>query len=131
MPHVVSKLAAGVDYVLYEKTGSGKLVAIGAVSIDGGASVANKKTLYTPDGVVTPISDQDAEMLALDPVFQEHLANGSVKLLRTKPGDPDKAAADLDKDQSAPVTPGDYDQPLAYADQWQKIRAPKTGKVGK
>lgn len=131
MNYVVSKQAAGVDYVLYEKSGSGKLVAKGVVSIDGGAGVANKKTLYTPDGILTPISDQDVEMLNLNPVFKAHLENGSVKLLRKNPGDPDKAAADLDKDPSAPITPEDYDKPLAYADQWQKIKAPKTGKVGK
>lgn len=108
MHYVLSTLAGGVDYTRYKKTKSGKHVAEETVSINGGGGVADKKTLITPLGVVTPVTDKQAALLKTIPLFKEHLEAGHVKILDTDPRDPDTPAGDMPEDASRQVTPLDY-----------------------
>ena len=121
MKYVVSKLAASMEYTLYEKVEGGKQTAVGSISVQGGAGVANKRTLVTPQGVVTSISEKQAEQLAANPVFKIHAENGMIAILDKDPVDADKAAKGLDPDASAQLTPEDY--------QKKGKKAPKTGKA--
>ena len=108
MPYVLSRLAAGVDYELYDlKTPNGIPRLLETVTVKGGADVADKKTLVTPRGVATEITKKQAELLKKNPVFEIHLDKGVVEILDKLP-DLEKEAANLDPDPSAPVTPGDY-----------------------
>lgn len=108
MPYVISRLAAGVDYELYDlKTPNGLPRLIETVTVKGGSDVADKKTLVTPLGVVTEITKKQAELLKKNPVFEIHQSNGVVEILDKLP-DVEKEAANLDKDDSAPVTPENY-----------------------
>ena len=120
MKYVVSRLSAGVEYTLYEEIAGGKQVATGSIFVMGGAKVANKKTLVTPQGVVTPVSDAQAEQLKRHPLFKIHEANGNVKILEKDPVDADNAATDLDGDKGAQLTPEDYKK--------TGKKTPKTGK---
>lgn len=108
MKFVVSKLAAGVHYTLYEKVAGGKKVAVGSIAVKGGAGVTDKRTLITPQGVVTAISDTEAAQLKVDPVFKIHEKHGAVKILAMDPRDADRAASDLDADKSAQLTADAY-----------------------
>lgn len=121
MPFIVSKMAAGVDYTTYTKGTNGLLTATGAVSVNGGAGVANKRTLVTLEGAVTEVTQAQLAQLENDPVFSAHKAGGYLKVLKTMPKSADAAAADLAKDKSAQVTPADYTE--------QGKKAPKTGKA--
>ena len=119
MPYILSKMAGGVDYTTYAKGAGGKMISQGKVSVRGGADVADKKTLVTPEGVPTQVSEAELKALRLNPVFLAHEKKGALKVLTTLPRDPDKAAADMDKDKSGQITPSDYTN--------QGKDAPKTG----
>ena len=121
MPFIVSKLSSGVDYAFYAKGPNGKPVPQGVISINGGAGVANKKTLVTPLGVVTPVTADELKKLRTNPAFKEHEAGGHLKVLEKDPRDADKAAADMARDQSGQMTPEDYEA--------AGLRVPQTGAV--
>ncbi|MDL2313386.1 hypothetical protein LJC36_00220 [Desulfovibrio sp. OttesenSCG-928-C14] len=108
MPYVVSTLAAGMSYTTYKKGANGKQIATGEINVKGGADVADKRTLVTPQGVVTAVTAKEAELLKSHPVFKAHQEAGMVKILASLPKDPDKAAADQNRDESGQVTPEDY-----------------------
>lgn len=108
MPYVISRLAAGMEYDLYDlKTANGIPRLTETVAVKGGSDVADKKTLVTPVGVVTEVTKKQVELLKANPVFKKHLDNGVVEIMDKLPN-VEKAAADLDKDASAPATPADY-----------------------
>ena len=108
MPFIVSKMASSVDYVTYAKGPNNKQVPQGRVRVQGGADVAAKKSLVTPHGVATQVTAAQLKQLRANPVFARHEAAGALKVLEKNPADADKVAADLARDESAPLTPGDY-----------------------
>lgn len=121
MPFVVSGLASGTEYTTYETVAGGKMVPVGSIHVNGGAGVADRRTLVTPRGVVTSVTEEEAARLKTDPVFQIHEKNGLVTILNRDPRDADKAARDFDRDKSAQVTDADYKA--------RGRKAPKTGKA--
>lgn len=79
-----------------------------AITIKGGAGVAHKKTLVTPYGVVTRLSADDYERLKKHDQYKAfetagHMFSSDVRL------DEEVAAADLDRDNSAPMTDEDFE----------------------
>ena len=108
MPFVVSKLAGGTRYTTYKTVAGGKQVPVGFIAVRGGAGVTDKRTLISPQGVITPVTAEQAALLKADPVFRLHQKNGMVKILEKDPRDAGKAAVDLDRDKSAQVTRADY-----------------------
>lgn len=78
------------------------------IRIEGGANVA-RKNLETPRGVVTRISDEDAELLSTNPVFLRHQKNGFI-VMEKHNKDPEKVAAQHmeSADASAPLTTADF-----------------------
>lgn len=104
--YILSTLSSGVDYCTYKEAPNGSKVIDKRISINGGANVVNYKTLLTPRGIVTSISEEDYALLENNPVFKIHLANGFVKVLKKNPNDVEKAVIDLaPKDKAAPLTP--------------------------
>lgn len=103
MPNVTSTLSASVSYDFHEKLPGGELVVKESIVIAGGAHVANKN-IITLDGVVTSITEKQAEMLKTHPVFQRHQERGFVKIHRghdadTKGLEEKDTSAPLDKDE--------------------------------
>lgn len=123
--YVASTLAAPTQYTGWRESGANDVPQIEhAVRIEGGAGVANKHFI-TPHGVVTEVTDEDAEFLRAHPMFQFHQKGGYVTILERKPEDADAVAADMNgKDPSAPVTESDYQND-------PKNKAPTTGIVQK
>lgn len=79
------------------------------IIIKGGHGVANK-ALYTPQGVVTEVSDDDYELLQKDYHFNDHVKNGFLKVEKRRM-ETEKAINDMSpKDGSAPITPADYEK---------------------
>lgn len=104
MPYVTSKMGAGVIYAIYGKTAGGLPYIQKEIVVNGGSGVMNKN-LITPNGVVTSVSDEEAEMLKSNPLFKLHEANGYVKIHRTAK----TKTNDLkEKDNSAQKTAEDY-----------------------
>lgn len=107
--YVFSTLAAAVSYTGYAAPLGDSLPQVAmSVVVNGGAGVANKRTLDTPRGVVTEVTEEEAKFLAGHPVFQIHLKNGYVQISDAK-ADGDEAAADLTgRDESAPLVDEDF-----------------------
>ncbi|MBO5810415.1 MAG: hypothetical protein J6R32_06265 [Bacteroidales bacterium] len=118
MKYVVSKLTGAQDYNFYVPgTGQGVNLISCTIHINGGANLADKHFI-TADGVITELTDEQAERLKTHPVFAIHEKNGFVKIVDTEKT-ADKAKKDLeDEDKSAPLTP------KKYANEGK--RAPKT-----
>ncbi len=108
MPYVYSTLTNGNEYAEYEPGGADIPVLKKKVEIKGGANVANKKSLITPLGVATRVSDEDLEFLKNHPEFQRHMKAGYISIGKTN-ADPEKFASNMKgPDESAPLTPADF-----------------------
>lgn len=104
--YVFSTLAADVAYTNYAPGGADLPIDLPPVLIRGGAGVANDR-LVTPRGVATDVTEEQAEYLRANPVFQMHEKNGFVTISASF-ADPDIVAADMTgRDRSAPVVPQD------------------------
>lgn len=104
--YVYSTLTGDVQYTNFRQGGGDIPVAEVAVTIQGGAGVANDR-FVTPRGVVTTVTEEQVEHLRANKVFQLHEQNGFVQISEAQV-DPDKAAADMTgRDDSAPLVPQD------------------------
>lgn len=109
MAFITSKLATTVNYTFYTK-GENKInVVTDTITVDGGAGVINKRSLETPQGVVTEISDDKLEKLKSHPVFQAHLRNGYITIIGEMK-EAKKAEKNLQADNSKQLTPDDYEK---------------------
>lgn len=109
MAFITSKMAAGVTYAFYTQ-GENKInVVTDQITIDGGAGVINKRTLETPQGVVTEVTSEQLEKLKSHPLFQLHLKKGAVAILGTEK-EAKKADKDLKEDKSSQIKPEDYEE---------------------
>ena len=107
---IVSTLTGDQAYSIFDKDSEGRQVPRlkRRIIINGGANVANKKTLITMGGAVTEVSDEDVEALMTVKSFQKHLKGEFVKILKKNPANVEKAASDLQgRDKSAPITDDD------------------------
>lgn len=105
--YVYSTLSSDMAYTNHAQGGADIPVDLPPVFVKGGAGVANDR-LITPRGVATEITDEQAEYLRANKVFQLHEQNGYVQI-SDKEIDADKAAADMTgRDQSAPMVPQDF-----------------------
>lgn len=108
MPHIVSTLAAGNNYNVYEpkpanNKASGVNVVKRTIAINGGANVAKRggeTGVLVPRGVVTSVSETDLELLEANPHFKEHVKRGFLKVMNEKVSG-NKAAKDLNSDDES------------------------------
>ena len=126
MGFITSKMAAPVTYAFYSRGANKINVVVDSITINGGANVINKRSLETPQGVVTEISDDKLDKLKSHPVFQKHLRNGAVAILGTEK-EAKKADKDLKEDKSSQLTPEDYEKGNVEK-QISKKSKPKTKK---
>lgn len=116
MPNVFSKLANSQKYTGYQDPVQGTEGQVNTpdrhVHIKGGANLADK-FLQTPLGVMTTITDDEATFLRTHNIFKIHERNGFVTIENSAgKEDVDAVVADMgDKaDDSAPLTPSDYEE---------------------
>lgn len=111
MPIVFSTLTAANEYTGYRDAPERNIaVREHSVVINGGANVAHKKTIMTPRGVATTVSDADLAFLKTNPVFKMHVLNGFITIDAVKDArDADIAAADMEgRDDSSPDVEQDF-----------------------
>lgn len=106
--YVYSTLSSAVHYPAYVKGGADLPVEDGGVTIQGGMNIPDKY-MRTPDGaVVTPVTDEELEILRASNVFKLHEKNGFM-VIKDKNVDGEKVASDMNtRDQSAPLVEGDF-----------------------
>ena len=110
MPYIISKLANAQCYTQWVKGVNNINQLVSKVEIKGGADVINKKTLETPQGVVTEVTEQQLEILKQNCDFQKHFKNGFLTIIENKPSEEKVAekAEKLKKDASKQKTKKDY-----------------------
>lgn len=117
--YITSKMSTSVNYAVYAKGPNGINEVKQIITINGGADVIDVKTLVTPEGVVTAVSDSDFVKLQDNPIFNRHLERGVIKV-STNERIAQKTPQSMTKDNSAQMTPRDYKK--------QGKRKPKTAK---
>lgn len=107
--YVYSTLTDTVNYQVTANGGGDIPVGVQDIVIHGGSNIPDK-FLRTPQGVVTPVTEQELEALRQNHVFRLHEANGFIKV-SDKKTDPEKVAADMTtRDQAAPLVESDFDE---------------------
>lgn len=105
--YIYSTLTDSMNYTTYREGGADIPLIEGNVTIHGGTNVPDK-FLRTPQGVVTPVTEAELELLKANQVFQLHEKNGFIKISEKKV-DPEVAAADMEgRDKSAPLVDADF-----------------------
>lgn len=104
MPYITSTMSNSVNYAVYGKSAGGLPIVVKEITINGGSNVINK-TLVTPQGVVTQVSDADLELLEAHPVFKMHMENGYLKVHRLAK---ENTSGLEEKDNSAQRVDSDY-----------------------
>lgn len=125
--YITSKMASAVDYAFYKQGANKVNVVVKTIHINGGADVVNKRTLETPSGVVTELSDDDINMLKTHPLFIEHQKNGFVAICGSEK-EAKKADKTLEEDKSSQITPQDYEKGNSKKDMTGGKRKPNTKK---
>jgi hypothetical protein len=110
MPLLFSTMTGAVTYTDWKTSPGGLSIAGASVTINGGANVAHRKTIITPRGVGTQVTDDELAFLETDPTFKMHKLNGFITIDSVKDiRDADLAASDMEgRDDSAPDVEQDY-----------------------
>lgn len=108
MKYIASKLSFHQSFDIM--TGDrAPYVCVKSIIVKGRSNVRDPKTLVMPEGVITELTDKDAEIIANDPLYKQYEANGMMKLVSSKAG-ARSAKNDLaDKDGAAQLTAEDYE----------------------
>lgn len=140
---IYSTMTADVDYTFWDSSRvqiGQQLITERVLRINGKANLATK-TLLTPRGAVTMITQEELDLLNSNPVFVQHLKNGFVAVEAYTPDVDSVVAGLVPRDNSAPLEIGDFDetspQPLVSQQQAEAkaelptsatVAAPVTGK---
>lgn len=109
---VYCTLTTDVEYTFWGTSQEGQaLTPARMIRINGKANLPNK-TLLTPRGAVTAVTDEEIDALNGHPVFQMHKRNGFVTIEK-RGQDIDKVVSDMvPRDESSPLEPGDFDESM-------------------
>ncbi|MGN1058738.1 MAG: hypothetical protein ACI4Q7_05240 [Candidatus Avelusimicrobium sp.] len=115
MKTIVSTLSNDQKYTVYKALPGGGFAVSGQVLVKGGANVADKVTLRSPEGgVFTQVTDEEYAILERCPQFAAHKQAGFVYVTSQSDEiaaakEAKKAAKNLKKkDESAQLTPEDF-----------------------
>lgn len=109
MKLILSTLTAPQTVAITKKTDNGSLVVVKIIEIKGGANVIDRKTMTTPEGVVTELSDADFELLKETAFYKRMVIRGHLRPVETKSAAEDtKKAGMKNKDKSAQKTDADF-----------------------
>ena len=109
MKMILSTLTAPQDVVITKKSESGALEIVKTITIKGGANVIDRRTLATPQGVVTELSDADFDLLKKTAFYQRMESRGYLRPVETKETAEDTKKAGMEKkDNSAQKTEEDF-----------------------
>lgn len=107
--YIYSTLANGQDYTIWVQGGADLKRVSRVISIKGGANVINKKTLLTPRGVVTEVTEDELEALKTIRSFNNHVSNGYITYEKHKV-DAEVAAANMtSRDKSDQFVESDFE----------------------
>ena len=114
MPYIYSTSTADININLFapappseKDTGKARTI-LKTILIKGGANVLTRKTIATPLGASTKVTDDELESLQKNPIFNKMVKNGFFHVDK-KNIKVEKAVKDLNaKDKSAPKVASDF-----------------------
>ena len=112
MPYIYSTMTCGTTFAVYApKTDPNSLSrVVKRIEIKGGHGLKNPQAIDTPIGVVTKVTDEELELLEQMVAFRQQVESGFL-VVDKKQSDPEKKAASMNpKDNSAPLTPKDFEK---------------------
>lgn len=109
MKMILSTLTSAQSVVITEKSANGALHIVKRIHINGGANVADRKTLITPQGVVTELTDEDYALLITTDFYKRQERAGFLRPVESKDAAEDTKKAGMKKrDKSSQKTEADY-----------------------
>lgn len=108
MTYIVSHESASIEFPKWIRTKTG-VDAQGSVLINGGAFVINKKTMETPKGIITEVSEEDLKFLKTQSLFNEKVANGSLEIVESEKKAKESSKKGK-KDKGAQLTAKDFEE---------------------
>lgn len=112
MKLILSTLSAPQKVCLTKKSDNGATVIVKEITIKGGANVIDKRSLMTPQGIVTELTDEDFALLKQTRFYQRMEARGHIRPVETKEQAEDtKKAGMKKKDKGAQKTEKDFTEP--------------------
>ena len=109
MKMILSTLTSPQDVVLTRKTESGALEIVKTITLKGGANVIDRRTLITPQGVITELSDDDFDLLEKTAFYKRMKSRGFLRPVEAKETAEDTKKAGMEKkDNSAQKTEEDF-----------------------
>lgn len=105
--YIVSHEAASVEFPRYVRTKTG-VDATSAILINGGAGVINKKTMETPNGVITEISKEELDFLKTQSLFNEKVKNGCYEIVDSEKKAKDNSKKKTIRDKGSQLTAKDF-----------------------
>ena len=108
MTYIVSHESASIEFPKWIRTKTG-VDAQGSVVINGGAFVINKKTMETPKGIITEVSEEDLKFLKTQSLFNEKVANGSLEIVESEKKAKESSKKGK-KDKGAQLTAKDFEE---------------------
>lgn len=107
MKYLASKLSFDQQFDIYD-TSHAPYRKVKSILIKGRSNVRDPHTLIMLEGVITEVSDEDAELIAKDPLYAQYEQNGMMKLVNNK-ASARSAKNDLaQKDGAAQLTEADF-----------------------
>lgn len=108
MTYIVSHESSSVEFPKWIRTKTG-VDAQGSVLINGGAGVINKKTMETPKGIITEVSEEDLKFLKTQSLFNEKVKNGSLEIVESEKKAKESSKKGK-KDKGAQLTAKDFEE---------------------
>ena len=108
MTYIVSHESASIEFPKWVRTKTG-VDARGSVLINGGAFVINKKTMETPKGIITEVSEEDLKFLKTQSLFNEKVKNGSLEIVENEKKAKESSKKGK-KDKGAQLTAKDFEE---------------------
>ena len=106
--YIVSHESASVEFPRWVRTKTG-VDANGSVVINGGAGVINKKTMETPKGVITEVSEEELKFLKTQTLFNDKVKNGSYEIVESEKKAKESSKKGK-KDKGAQLTAKDFEE---------------------
>lgn len=106
---IISTMSADVNYRTFGASRGDVPVPSGGIVIKGGANVAQGSSLWTPQGVSTPVSAEQLEQLEASSLFCKHRDGGYLLVVNAENVEVEAVVADMvSADASAPITENDF-----------------------
>lgn len=104
--YIQATMSAGVNFRIFADAPRSPIAqVVRTIHVNGGANVRDKNSIFTPNGMMTEVSDEDYALLEKNSLFNQLRANGYIVVTNDHHLD---VKDNKPKDKSAQKTPDYY-----------------------